>query len=151
MSEAIKPIVHQGDQFELLITKIGKEDGQGVGYLDDGTMVVIEKGREYIGKTIVVEVMSLLQTSSGRIILRRRCLSVGFTVIIPAAGKGREWVRILTIFLTIKGETIIRRTVSVFENMKSCEQIFIAAHPEGLYNGKTFKRLSKSGWYYTRR
>ena len=36
LSEAIKPIVHQGDQFELLITKIGKEDGQGVGYLDDG-------------------------------------------------------------------------------------------------------------------
>ena len=72
MSEAIKPIVHQGDQFELLITKIGKEDGQGVGYLDDGTMVVIEKGREYIGKTIVVEVMSLLQTSSGRIIFAKK-------------------------------------------------------------------------------
>lgn len=72
LSEAIKPIVHQGDQFELLITKIGKEDGQGVGYLDDGTMVVIEKGREYIGKTIVVEVMSLLQTSSGRIIFAKK-------------------------------------------------------------------------------
>lgn len=72
LSEAIKPIVHQGDQFELLITKIGKEDGQGVGYLDDGTMVVIEKGREYIGKTIDVEVMSLLQTSSGRIIFAKK-------------------------------------------------------------------------------
>lgn len=72
LSEAIKPVLHQGDIFDLLITKIGKEDDQGVGYLDDGTMVVIEKGREYIGKTILVEVMSLLQTSSGRIIFAKK-------------------------------------------------------------------------------
>ncbi|MCJ0956891.1 PIN/TRAM domain-containing protein [Mammaliicoccus sciuri] len=72
LSEAIKPVLHQGDIFDLLITKIGKEDDQGVGYLDDGTMVVIEKGREYIGKTIPVEVMSLLQTSSGRIIFTKK-------------------------------------------------------------------------------
>ncbi|MCP1285766.1 PIN/TRAM domain-containing protein [Mammaliicoccus sciuri] len=72
LSEAIKPVLHQGDIFDLLITKIGKEDDQGVGYLDDGTMVVIEKGREYIGKTIPVKVMSLLQTSSGRIIFAKK-------------------------------------------------------------------------------
>ncbi len=72
LSEAIKPVLHQGDIFDLLITKIGKEDDQGVGYLDDGTMVVIEKGREYIGKTIPVEVMSLLQTASGRIIFAKK-------------------------------------------------------------------------------
>lgn len=72
LSEAIKPVLHQGDIFDLLITKIGKEDDQGVGYLDDGTMVVIEKGREYIGKTIPVEVMSLLQTSSGRIVFAKK-------------------------------------------------------------------------------
>ncbi|GGI39767.1 PIN/TRAM domain-containing protein [Mammaliicoccus stepanovicii] len=72
LSEAIKPVVHQGDTFKLLISKIGKEDGQGVGYLDDGTMVVIEKGREYISQTITVEVMSLLQTSSGRIIFAKK-------------------------------------------------------------------------------
>lgn len=72
LSEAIKPVLHQGDIFDLLITKIGKEDDQGVGYLDDGTMVVIEKGREYIGKTIPVEVMSLLQTTSGRIIFAKK-------------------------------------------------------------------------------
>lgn len=72
LSEAIKPVLHQGDIFDLLITKIGKEDDQGVGYLDDGTMVVIEKWREYIGKTIPVEVMSLLQTSSGRIIFAKK-------------------------------------------------------------------------------
>ncbi len=72
LSEAIKPVLHQGDIFDLLITKIGKEDDQGVGYLDDGTMVVIEKGREYIGKTIPVEVMSLLQNSSGRIIFAKK-------------------------------------------------------------------------------
>lgn len=72
LSEAIKPVVHQGDIFELLITKIGKEDGQGVGYLDDGTMVVIDKAKSFIGQTITVEVMSLLQTSSGRIVFAKK-------------------------------------------------------------------------------
>lgn len=59
---------------------------------------------------------------------------MGFTVIIPAAGQGKRMGKdINKLFLKIKGETIIRRTVSVFENMKSCEQIFIAAHPEEVY------------------
>src|SRR5699024_6449119 len=42
LSEAIKPTVHQGDRFNLLLTKMGKEAGQAVGYLDDGTMVVVD-------------------------------------------------------------------------------------------------------------
>ena len=42
LSEAIKPNVHQGDRINILLTKMGKEPGQGVGYLDDGTMVVVD-------------------------------------------------------------------------------------------------------------
>ncbi|ATH61052.1 hypothetical protein BJG89_12410 [Staphylococcus nepalensis] len=72
LSEAIKPTVHQGDRFNLLLTKMGKEAGQAVGYLDDGTMVVVDNAKKYIGEYIDLEVVSLLQTSSGRIIFAKK-------------------------------------------------------------------------------
>ena len=71
LSEAIKPNVHQGDQLSILLTKIGKEPGQGVGYLDDGTMVVVDNAKSYIGQQVDLEVLSLLQTSSGRIVFAK--------------------------------------------------------------------------------
>ena len=55
-----------------MVTKHGKEEGQGVGYLEDGTMVVIEEGKNLINKTVSVEVTSVLQTNSGRIIFTKR-------------------------------------------------------------------------------
>ena len=55
----------------LKIIKDGKENNQGVGYLDDGTMIVVENGRRYMGKTIRVVVTSVLQTSAGRMIFAR--------------------------------------------------------------------------------
>ncbi|MBF7017878.1 PIN/TRAM domain-containing protein [Staphylococcus durrellii] len=72
LSEAIKPTVHQGDRFSLLLTKMGKESGQAVGYLDDGTMVVVDNAKKHIGEHIDLEVISLLQTSSGRIIFAKK-------------------------------------------------------------------------------
>ncbi|EHJ08560.1 PIN/TRAM domain-containing protein [Staphylococcus simiae] len=72
LSEAIKPNVHQGDQLHLLLTKMGKEAGQAVGYLDDGTMVVVDHAKELIGQHVQLEVVSLLQTSSGRIVFAKR-------------------------------------------------------------------------------
>lgn len=72
LSEAIKPSVHQGDRFNLLLTKMGKESGQAVGYLDDGTMVVVDNAKKHIGEHIDLEVISLLQTSSGRIIFAKK-------------------------------------------------------------------------------
>jgi uncharacterized protein YacL len=72
LSEAIKPNVHQGDRFSLLLTKMGKESGQAVGYLDDGTMVVVDNAKKHIGEHIDLEVISLLQTSSGRIIFAKK-------------------------------------------------------------------------------
>ena len=71
LSEAIKPNVHQGDRLNILLTKMGKEPGQGVGYLDDGTMVVVDHAKSLIGKQVELEVISLLQTSSGRIIFAK--------------------------------------------------------------------------------
>ncbi|EGQ2714256.1 PIN/TRAM domain-containing protein [Staphylococcus pseudintermedius] len=72
LSDAIRPEVHQGDRFDLMITKVGKEPGQGVGYLDDGTMVVVDDAKQYVNETITLEVISMLQTASGRIIFAKK-------------------------------------------------------------------------------
>ncbi|CAM4300273.1 PIN/TRAM domain-containing protein [Lacicoccus alkaliphilus] len=72
LSDAIKLVIKQGDTLDIMVTKHGKEEGQGVGYLEDGTMVVIEEGKNLINKTVSVEVTSVLQTNSGRIIFTKR-------------------------------------------------------------------------------
>jgi uncharacterized protein YacL len=71
LSLALKPVVLPGEDMSIFIMKEGKEKEQGVGYLDDGTMVVVENGKEYIGKKMDVVVQSILQTSQGRIIFTR--------------------------------------------------------------------------------
>ncbi|TWU28186.1 PIN/TRAM domain-containing protein [Bythopirellula polymerisocia] len=68
LSNALKPIFLPGEQLEVRIIKTGEEAGQGVGYLEDGTMIVVEGGREYVGQNVGVNVTSVLQTSAGRMI-----------------------------------------------------------------------------------
>ena len=67
----MKPTVRQGDQINLLLTKMGKEPGQGVGYLEDGTMVVIDDAKTLVGQHVDIEITSILQTSSGRIVFAK--------------------------------------------------------------------------------
>lgn len=71
LAQALRPTYLPGDGLNLKVIKDGKEPTQGVGYLDDGTMVVIEDGRRYIGKQLHVIVTSALQTSAGRMIFAR--------------------------------------------------------------------------------
>lgn len=71
LATALKPVVLPGETMSLFIMKDGKEKEQGIGYLDDGTMVVVEEGRKYIGKRAEVSVYSILQTSSGRMIFAK--------------------------------------------------------------------------------
>jgi uncharacterized protein YacL len=71
LANALKPVVLPGERLEVKILRPGQEFGQGVGYLDDGTMVVIEGGRERIGDTVAVHVTSALQTSAGRMVFGR--------------------------------------------------------------------------------
>jgi uncharacterized protein YacL len=71
MALALKPAYIAGDEFSLRLVKAGEEPGQGVGYLDDGTMVVVEGGRDQIGRTVHVTVSSTLQTSAGRLVFAR--------------------------------------------------------------------------------
>ena len=68
---ALRPVVLPGEEMSVSILKEGKEPGQGVGYLDDGTMIVVEGGQGYQGKTIAAVVTSALQTSAGRMIFAR--------------------------------------------------------------------------------
>jgi uncharacterized protein YacL len=68
LANALKPIVLPGETMKVQILKEGKESGQGVAYLDDGTMVVVDNGRKQIGKTVEVTVTSVLQTTAGRMI-----------------------------------------------------------------------------------
>jgi uncharacterized protein YacL len=71
LANALKPVFLPGESLEVYIVRDGEEPGQGVGYLDDGTMVVVEQGREHKGKTVKIQVTSVLQTSAGRMIFGR--------------------------------------------------------------------------------
>ncbi|MDR1684148.1 MAG: TRAM domain-containing protein [Elusimicrobiota bacterium] len=71
LTTALKPVVLPGESMSIFIMKEGKEQEQGIGYLDDGTMVVVEGARRHIGKRAEVAVHSILQTSSGRMIFAK--------------------------------------------------------------------------------
>ncbi len=71
VANALKPVFLPGERADVKIVKPGEEAGQGVGYLDDGTMIVIESGRDHIGRTVNITVTSVLQTSAGRMIFGR--------------------------------------------------------------------------------
>lgn len=68
LSNAIKPVLLPGEDTEVKVVQKGKERGQGVGYLEDGTMIVVEDGMDYLGKTIPCEVSRIFQTEAGRMI-----------------------------------------------------------------------------------
>ena len=71
LSNAVRPVVIAGEVIQVLLLKEGKETNQGVGYLDDGTMVIVEEGKPYIGQTLNVEVTQMLRTSAGQMIFTR--------------------------------------------------------------------------------
>jgi uncharacterized protein YacL len=71
LANAVKPVVLPGEELNVQLIKDGKEHHQGIAYLDDGTMIVVEEGRNYIGKRIDVLVTSVLQTSAGRMIFAK--------------------------------------------------------------------------------
>lgn len=71
LANAVKPVVLPGEEIYVQVIKDGKEHGQGVAYLDDGTMIVVESGSDFIGSTIEVMVTSVLQTSAGRMIFAK--------------------------------------------------------------------------------
>jgi uncharacterized protein YacL len=71
LANAVKAILIPGETLEMKIIQEGKEYGQGVGYMEDGTMVVVENGQKFIGKTIKISVTKVLQTAAGRMIFAK--------------------------------------------------------------------------------
>jgi len=79
LANALKPVCLPGERLQVYIVKPGEESSQGVGYLDDGTMVVVEGGREHLEQNVQITVTSVLQTSAGRMIFGK------FESAVPAA------------------------------------------------------------------
>ena len=73
LSNALKPLMQAGEFIKIKIQRYGKEHRQGVGYLEDGTMVVVNGGGKYIGETIDAQVLSVKHTSSGRMVFCNSC------------------------------------------------------------------------------
>src|SRR5947208_7988556 len=71
LANALKPVYLPGETMKVFILKEGKEFNQGIAYLDDGTMVVVDNARKMIGKTVESSVTSVLQTTAGKMIFRR--------------------------------------------------------------------------------
>lgn len=71
LANALKPVVLPGEEMEISVVKEGKDENQGIGYLDDGTMVVIENGGKLLNKRVKVSVTSVIQTSAGKMIFTK--------------------------------------------------------------------------------
>jgi len=71
LANALKPVVMPGEEMVVTVIKEGKENKQGIAYLDDGTMIVVEEGKKHIGDTLQVVVTSVLQTAAGRMIFAK--------------------------------------------------------------------------------
>lgn len=71
LANAVKPVVLPGEEMVVEVVKDGKESGQGLAYLDDGTMIVVDGGKKFIGQTLTVVVTSVLQTAAGRMIFAK--------------------------------------------------------------------------------
>jgi uncharacterized protein YacL len=93
LANSLKPVVLPGEAMKVFILKEGKEYNQGVAYLDDGTMVVVDNARRMIGKTIDVVVTSVLQTTAGKMIFGRFIETGMSGAAGPAATAERERVR----------------------------------------------------------
>ena len=71
LAQALRPIMLPGEAMEVRLVKEGKEHNQGIGYLDDGTMVVVDNAKKMLGQSVTVTVTSVLQTAAGRMIFAK--------------------------------------------------------------------------------
>jgi uncharacterized protein YacL len=97
LANSLKPVVLPGELMKVFILKEGKEYNQGVAYLDDGTMVVVDNARKMIGKTIDVVVTSVLQTTAGKMIFGRFIEPPAATQPAVAGAPGEELERRRTV------------------------------------------------------
>lgn len=102
LANSMKPVFLPNERIEIDIVKVGEEPGQGIAYLDDGTMVVVDQGRNHLAERAIVTVTSVLQTSAGRMIFARYEYTVkklaGTTIVLnntppssPKSGKNGSY------------------------------------------------------------
>src|SRR5262249_48503810 len=89
LANALKLVALPGETLNIKVVKQGDQIGQGVGYLDDGTMVVVEQGRSAIGQDVVINVTSVLQTPAGRMIFGKIEARAGAQQPAPVASQQR--------------------------------------------------------------
>ena len=88
---ALKPALIPGEQLSIKLIKAGEQPGQGVGYLEDGTMVVAEDGAGQVGEQVTLIVTSTLQTSAGRLIFGRVVRAQVPVTRLRWEGRGMPW------------------------------------------------------------
>ncbi len=71
LSRALRPMLHLGESIEVELVKPGKEDNQGIGYLEDGSMVVVSDGRAHLGQTVQAEITSVIPSAGGKMVFAR--------------------------------------------------------------------------------
>jgi uncharacterized protein YacL len=89
LANALKPVLLPGEEVSVRVVREGKEPGQGVAYLDDGTMIVIDGGRRFLGDDVAVEVTSTLQTAAGRMIFARPLPTGAAAAPVPRLAESR--------------------------------------------------------------
>ena len=154
LANALKPVVLPGEIMMVGIVKEGKEPNQGVAYLDDGTMIVVEDGRKFIGGTQPVIVSSVLQTSAGKMIFARvrtdedgdgydynagrdprtktptaaATIRPTVAVVLPAAGQARRFGSAENkVWATLSGRSVLEWTLAAFQSHPGVDSIVIAA------------------------
>ena len=150
LANSVKPAVLPGEVIEVKILREGREQDQGVGYLDDGTMIVVEAGSSLVGSRVKAEVTSVLQSPSGKMIFSRVSApppaattdwegmdmedqQAGETwVIVAAAGDSRRMGLPdgeSKQFLLLGGETILSHSVHRLLDMSCVDGIVVVLHP----------------------
>lgn len=87
LSTSLRPVVMPGEELQIKLVKEGKESAQAVGYLEDGTMIVVERARKHIGQNVIAEVNSIVQTASGRMVFARFRAIAGLPVVETGSGE----------------------------------------------------------------
>jgi len=117
LANSLKPVVLPGEQMKVFILKEGKEHNQGVAYLDDGTMVVVDNARRMIGKTIDVVVTSVLQTTAGKMIFGRFIEQGGASVMAPTVSPATTTTTTPTIPAAVQEGNELRRARAPMSSM----------------------------------
>ena len=131
LANAVKPVLLPGEELRVTVIKEGKEPHQGVGYLDDGTMIVIENGRRLIGETVEVSVTSALQTMAGRMIFARTKARMIWGAVIVAAGRGTRFGRPKQL-VDLAGKPLVAWSVKTFAAMPEIVDLVVVTEVEFL-------------------